>query len=41
MAAVAVAWNLPMHCWLKTYVYKKSRIFGQFIAALLTYAASR
>ena len=77
MASVAVAWNLPMHYWLKTCeclidwntpnetisspnppplfmifcyachnmfrfsdVYKKSRSYGVFVAAFLTYAAS-
>ncbi|KAL5259369.1 hypothetical protein ACHWQZ_G009723 [Mnemiopsis leidyi] len=40
MASVAVAWNLPMHYWLKTYVYKKTRSYGVFVAAFMTYAAS-
>ncbi|XP_063680576.1 protein-serine O-palmitoleoyltransferase porcupine-like [Bolinopsis microptera] len=40
MSSVAVAWNIPMHYWLKTYVYKKSRSYGVFVAAFLTYAAS-
>ncbi|XP_071082740.1 protein-serine O-palmitoleoyltransferase porcupine-like [Haliotis cracherodii] len=33
-------WNLPMHYWLKTYVFKSARPLGNFIAVLLTYAAS-
>ncbi|GAB1602594.1 hypothetical protein Ahia01_000539000 [Argonauta hians] len=34
-------WNLPMHHWLKNYVFKIARHpFGNFGAVLLTYAAS-
>lgn len=34
-------WNLPMHHWLKTYVFKVSRgPLGTFAAILLTYIAS-
>jgi len=37
---VVTNWNLPMHFWLKQYVFKQSRKFGVFAAILLTYIAS-
>ncbi|XP_060062943.1 protein-serine O-palmitoleoyltransferase porcupine-like [Ylistrum balloti] len=40
LVEVVTYWNLPMHYWLKTYVFKPSRIFGTFVAVILTYAAS-
>ncbi|XP_033642309.1 protein-serine O-palmitoleoyltransferase porcupine-like [Asterias rubens] len=40
LVQVVTNWNLPMHMWLKTYVFKTSRKFGNFAAVLLTYAAS-
>ncbi|CAI9744493.1 Hypothetical predicted protein [Octopus vulgaris] len=33
-------WNIPMHNWLKNYVFKIARPLGNFVAVLLTYAAS-
>nr|XP_054750960.1 protein-serine O-palmitoleoyltransferase porcupine-like [Lytechinus pictus] len=40
LVEVVTNWNLPMHYWLKNYVFKTSRNFGNFIAVLLTYAVS-
>ncbi|XP_038066332.1 protein-serine O-palmitoleoyltransferase porcupine-like [Patiria miniata] len=40
LVQVVTNWNLPMHMWLKTYVFKTSRKLGNFAAVLLTYAAS-
>ncbi|OWF52531.1 protein-serine O-palmitoleoyltransferase porcupine-like [Mizuhopecten yessoensis] len=40
LVEVVTYWNLPMHYWLKTYVFKPSRIFGTFVAVILTYTAS-
>ncbi|XP_022107837.1 protein-serine O-palmitoleoyltransferase porcupine-like isoform X2 [Acanthaster planci] len=40
LVQVVTNWNLPMHVWLKNYVFKTSRKFGNFAAVLLTYAAS-
>lgn len=37
---VVTNWNLPMHYWLKHYVFEKALSLGTFIAILLTYAAS-
>jgi porcupine-like protein len=38
---VATSWNLPMHQFLKNYVYKPSRHhLGQFSAVLLTFSTS-
>lgn len=37
---VVTWWNVPMHNWLKTYVFKTARPLGTFFAVLLTYAAS-
>ncbi|KAM7532909.1 hypothetical protein Aperf_G00000127216 [Anoplocephala perfoliata] len=37
---VVVHWNFPMHFWLKQYIYKPTRRFGQLPALLLTYAFS-
>lgn len=38
---VVTNWNIPMHQWLKTYVFKKMRPhFGAFVAILTTYVAS-
>nr|CDS33728.1 protein cysteine N palmitoyltransferase [Hymenolepis microstoma] len=37
---VVVHWNFPMHIWLKQYIYKPARRFGQLPAILLTYAFS-
>lgn len=33
-------WNLPMHYWLKIYIFKNARPLGNFAAVLLTYGAS-
>lgn len=41
LVQVVVHWNIPMHTWLKTYVFRRSRVrLGKFGAVLLTYAAS-
>lgn len=40
LVEVVTYWNLPMHYWLKTYVFKPSRVFGTFVAVILTYTAS-
>uniref|UniRef100_A0A5K3EY15 Protein-serine O-palmitoleoyltransferase porcupine n=2 Tax=Mesocestoides corti TaxID=53468 RepID=A0A5K3EY15_MESCO len=37
---VVVNWNFPMHFWLKQYIYKPTRKFGQLPALLFTYAFS-
>ncbi|BHF71937.1 hypothetical protein SprV_0401499900 [Sparganum proliferum] len=37
---VVIHWNFPMHIWLKQFVYKPTRKFGQLPALLLTYAFS-
>ncbi|XP_014673226.1 PREDICTED: protein-serine O-palmitoleoyltransferase porcupine-like [Priapulus caudatus] len=40
LVEVVTNWNVPMHNWLKTYVFKTTRPLGTFAAVLLTYAAS-
>uniref|UniRef100_A0A2C9KNI0 Protein-serine O-palmitoleoyltransferase porcupine n=1 Tax=Biomphalaria glabrata TaxID=6526 RepID=A0A2C9KNI0_BIOGL len=40
LVEVVTNWNLPMHFWLKTYVFKLVRPYGTFLAVILTYAAS-
>ncbi|GIY77985.1 protein-serine O-palmitoleoyltransferase porcupine [Caerostris darwini] len=40
LVEVVVWWNVPMHFWLKTYVFKTAKPLGSFAAILLTYAAS-
>ncbi|XP_076469446.1 protein-serine O-palmitoleoyltransferase porcupine-like [Babylonia areolata] len=40
LVEVVTNWNLPMHFWLKTYVFKAARPLGTFAAVFITYAAS-
>ncbi|XP_077080186.1 protein-serine O-palmitoleoyltransferase porcupine isoform X2 [Siphateles boraxobius] len=40
MVEVVTSWNLPMSCWLNTYVFKKALRYGSFTAIILTYTAS-
>lgn len=40
LVQVVVYWNMPMHHWLKTYVFRTTISYGSFIAVLSTYAAS-
>lgn len=40
LVEVVTNWNLPMHYWLKTYVFKTAKPLGNFAAILITYAAS-
>lgn len=37
---VVVYWNIPMHNWLKVYVFNTSRRFGNFVAVISTYTVS-
>lgn len=37
---VVTNWNLPMHYWLKQYMFKSFRKYGVFAAILFTYVAS-
>ncbi|KAB7498271.1 Protein-serine O-palmitoleoyltransferase porcupine [Armadillidium nasatum] len=41
LVEVVIYWNTPMHHWLKTYVFKPSRVkFGPFAAIIFTYGMS-
>ncbi|XP_034841499.1 protein-serine O-palmitoleoyltransferase porcupine [Maniola hyperantus] len=40
LVQVVIFWNIPMHQWLKNYVFKTCQPYGQFIAILTTYAVS-
>lgn len=40
LVQVVIFWNIPMHQWLKNYVFKTCKPYGQFISILTTYAVS-
>ncbi|KAK2177639.1 hypothetical protein NP493_588g01041 [Ridgeia piscesae] len=40
LVEVVTNWNVPMHYWLKTYVFKMARPMGNFFALITTYMAS-
>jgi len=41
LVEVVVSWNLPMHSWLKKYVFRQSKkLFGAGFAVFATYGAS-
>ncbi|XP_022296962.2 protein-serine O-palmitoleoyltransferase porcupine-like isoform X1 [Crassostrea virginica] len=40
LVEVVTNWNLPMHNWLKNYVFRVARPHGTFLAVILTYIAS-
>lgn len=40
LVEVVTNWNIPMHHWLKTYVFKSARPLGNFSAVFCTYIAS-
>ncbi|KAI3357492.1 hypothetical protein L3Q82_015910, partial [Scortum barcoo] len=40
MVEVVMSWNLPMSCFLHTYVFKSALKFGTFSAIMVTYTAS-
>ncbi|XP_013183480.2 protein-serine O-palmitoleoyltransferase porcupine [Amyelois transitella] len=40
LVQVVIYWNIPMHQWLKNYVFKTCQGYGQFTAILVTYAVS-
>ncbi|KAI0209981.1 Protein-serine O-palmitoleoyltransferase porcupine [Lamellibrachia satsuma] len=40
LVEVVTNWNVPMHYWLKTYVFKMARPMGSFMAVIATYMAS-
>jgi len=41
LVEVVVSWNLPMHAWLKKYVFRQARKnFGSGVAVMATYGAS-
>ncbi|XP_066995407.1 protein-serine O-palmitoleoyltransferase porcupine [Anabrus simplex] len=40
LVQVVVYWNVPMHSWLKNYVFRTTKPFGSFAAILSTYAVS-
>lgn len=40
LVEVVTNWNIPMHTWLKNYVFKSARPLGNFAAVFLTYIAS-
>jgi len=41
LVQVVISWNLPMHAWLKKYVFKQARnTFGAGVAVVATYCSS-
>ncbi|XP_061715567.1 protein-serine O-palmitoleoyltransferase porcupine [Cydia pomonella] len=40
LVQVVVYWNMPMHQWLKNYVFRTCQPFGHFVALLSTYVVS-
>lgn len=40
LVQVVIYWNIPMHQWLKNYVFKTCQPYGQFTAIFVTYAVS-
>ncbi|XP_045506615.1 protein-serine O-palmitoleoyltransferase porcupine [Colias croceus] len=40
LVQVVIFWNIPMHQWLKNYVFKTCQPYGQFFAIFTTYAIS-
>ncbi|XP_014369461.2 protein-serine O-palmitoleoyltransferase porcupine [Papilio machaon] len=40
LVQVVIFWNIPMHQWLKNYIFKTCQPYGQFIAIFTTYAIS-
>ncbi|KAM7437527.1 hypothetical protein ABFA07_012889 [Porites harrisoni] len=40
LVEVVVHWNIPMHVFLKNYVFKKAQPLGRFTAVFLTFALS-
>lgn len=40
LVQVVVFWNMPMHQWLKNYIFKSCQAYGQFTAIFVTYAVS-
>ncbi|KAG6463425.1 protein-serine O-palmitoleoyltransferase porcupine [Manduca sexta] len=40
LVQVVIYWNIPMHQWLKNYVFKSSQPYGHFAAIFTTYAVS-
>merc|ERR1712062_263567 len=37
---VVVSWNIPMHKWLKKYVFKRTIAYGKLTAVMSTFFAS-
>ncbi|KAJ8734627.1 hypothetical protein PYW08_013877 [Mythimna loreyi] len=40
LVQVVIYWNMPMHQWLKNYVFKTCQPYGQFTAIFITYTVS-
>lgn len=40
LVEVVIYWNTPMHQWLKTYVFRVVKPYGNFLAIFITYTAS-
>lgn len=40
LVQVVIFWNIPMHQWLKNYVFQTCQAYGQFTAIFFTYVVS-
>lgn len=40
LVQVVIYWNIPMHQWLKNYIFKGCQPYGQFTAIFVTYGVS-
>lgn len=40
LVQVVINWNIPMHRWLKTYIFKTTLHLGSFVAVMHTYLVS-
>ncbi|XP_073958344.1 protein-serine O-palmitoleoyltransferase por [Choristoneura fumiferana] len=40
LVQVVIYWNMPMHHWLKNYIFKICQPYGHFVALLTTYIVS-
>ncbi|GLV39288.1 Ca[2+]-channel protein alpha[[1]] subunit D [Carabus blaptoides fortunei] len=40
LVQVVVFWNIPMHMWLKNYVFQVCKPMGNFFAVIMTYSVS-
>ncbi|XP_070490733.1 protein-serine O-palmitoleoyltransferase porcupine [Chironomus tepperi] len=40
LVPVVISWNIPIHLWIKTYIFENLKRYGKFKAIILTYLIS-